>query len=68
MIFHAVSTAVAFLVVGIIISPNTPRWLDWVAYSYLLVMLLVGVLAINAERISKYLEKKLDENARNKDL
>ncbi|UPQ87071.1 hypothetical protein [Vibrio sinaloensis] len=67
MIVQVLSTSIAFIVVGIIVSPQTPLWLNWIAYGYLFLMISVGLFLINAERIARYLEKKLDEMRKDHD-
>lgn len=67
MIVQVLSTPIAFIIVGIIVSPQTPLWLNWIAYGYLFLMISVGLFLINAERIASYLEKKLNEMRKDHD-
>ena len=67
MIFKIIFTALSWAAPLIIISDNAPNWMVVLAWVYIFIILLLGVMMLNTEKIiawsDKVTGKKDDGNA-----
>ncbi len=58
MFFRILSLLIAVGVIALIVTPDAPDSLRWMAWVYLLVMCGIGMIAMNGPRIHQWLEEK----------
>lgn len=57
MIFKIIFTALSWAAPLIIISDNAPYWMVVLAWVYMFIILLLGVMLLNADKISAWSDK-----------
>lgn len=66
MMKQALSMGVAFGVVSLVLTPESPSWLQVLGWVFLLCVFLLAIATLNALKISKWCDEQLQKGQRHK--